>query len=129
LRRSPWRRLSPAPSRPRRTSDIKADMTADFEAVMAKLKEALHKSQKPERKQQAQSWKIFRSPDPAANGNVLYLFIIDPSVKGADYSVANILAEAFPPAEVNELYKKYVDAYAQGQNIVNLNLIQNLATP
>jgi hypothetical protein len=108
---------------------IKADMTADFEAVMAKLKEALHKSQKPERKQQAASWKIFKSPDPAANGNVLYLFIIDPSVKGADYSVANILAEAFPPAEVNDLYKKYVDAYAQGQNIVNLNLVQNLATP
>jgi hypothetical protein len=104
-------------------------MTADFEAVMAKLKEALHKSQKPERKQQAASWKIFKSPDPAANGNVLYLFIIDPSVKGADYSVANILAEAFPPAEVNDLYKKYVDAYAQGQNIVNLNLVQNLATP
>ena len=46
-----------------------------------------------------------------------------------EYSVANILAEAFPAAEVNDLYKKYVDAYAQGQNIVNLNLVQNLANP
>ena len=32
---------------------IKPDKTADFETVMAKLKEALTKSEKPERKQQA----------------------------------------------------------------------------
>ena len=62
-----------------------------------KLKEALQKSEKPERKQQAASWKVFKSPDPAAGGNVLYVFIIDPAVKGADYTVSTILAEAFPP--------------------------------
>jgi hypothetical protein len=105
---------------------IKPDKGPDFEAVMAKLKEALQKSEKPERKQQAQSWKVFKSPDPAAAGNLLYVFIIDPSVKGADYTVSNILAEAFPPAEVNELYKKYADSYATGQNFVNLTLVADL---
>jgi len=104
---------------------IKPDKVADFEAVMAKLKEALQKSEKPERKQQAAGWKIFKSPDPAG-ANTLYVFIIDPTVKGADYSVANILAEAFPPEQVNELYKQYAGAYAQGQNIVNLQLVQDL---
>ena len=44
---------------------IKADKTGDFEAVIAKLKEALQKSDKPERKQQAASWKVFKSADPA----------------------------------------------------------------
>ena len=58
---------------------IKPDKTADFEAVMAKLKEALQKSDKPERKQQAASWKVFKSPEPAAGGNVLYVFVIDPA--------------------------------------------------
>jgi hypothetical protein len=104
---------------------IKPDKTADFEAVMAKLKEALQKSEKPERKQQAAGWKIFKSPD-AAGGNALYVFIIDPAVKGADYSVANILAEAFPADQVTELYKQYAGAYAQGQNIVNLHLFLDL---
>jgi hypothetical protein len=104
---------------------IKPDKTADFEAVMTKLKEALQKSEKPERKQQAAGWKVFKSPDPAGQ-NALYVFIIDPAVKGADYSVANILAEAFPPEQVNELYKQYAGAYAQGQNIVNLNLLVDL---
>jgi hypothetical protein len=105
---------------------IKPDKTADFEAVMTKLKEALAKSEKPERKEQAKSWKIFKSPDPAQGGNILYVFIVDPAVKGADYSVANILAEAFPPADVNELYKQYAGAYASGQNIVNLSLVVDL---
>ena len=101
---------------------IKPDKTADFEAVMVKLKEALQKSDKPERKQQAESWKVFKSPEPAG-ANVLYVFVIDPSVKDADYTVSNILAEAFPPAELNTIYKQYADSYAQGQNIINLNLI------
>src|SRR4030095_14162520 len=55
---------------------IKPDKTADFEAVITKLKEALQKSEKPERKQQAASWKIFKSPDPAG-ANALYVFVID----------------------------------------------------
>jgi hypothetical protein len=105
---------------------IKPDKTADFEMVMGKLKEALAKSEKPERKEQAKSWKVFKSPDPAAGGNALYVFIIEPAVKGADYTVSNILAEAFPPAEVNELFKQYAAAYASGQNFVNLSLVQDL---
>ena len=104
---------------------IKPDKTADFEAVVGKLKEALNKSEKPERKQQAASWKVFKSPDPAAGGNVLYVFMIDPSVKGADYTVSTILAEAFP-TEVQALYKQYADAYASGQNFVNLSLVSDL---
>jgi pyruvate/2-oxoglutarate dehydrogenase complex dihydrolipoamide acyltransferase (E2) component len=104
---------------------IKPDKTADFEAVMAKLKDALNKSEKPERKQQAASWKIFKSPEPAQNGNVLYVFVIDPAVKNADYTVSTILAEVFPQ-EVQTLYKQYADAYASGQNFVNLTLVSNL---
>ena len=104
---------------------IKPDKTADFEAVVAKLKEALQKSPKPERKQQAATWKVFKSPDPAAGGNVLYVFMIDPSVKGADYTVSTILAEAFPQ-EVQALYKQYAEAYASGQNFVNMALVSDL---
>jgi len=105
---------------------IKPDKTADFEAVVAKLKEALSKSDKPERKEQAKSWQVFKSPDPAAGGNVLYVFLINPSVKGADYTVSTILAEAFP-TEVQTLYKQYADSYASGQNFVNLSLVNDLS--
>jgi len=106
---------------------IKPDKTGDFEEVMGKLKEALMKSDKPERKQQAAGWKIFKSPDPAQGGNVLYIFIIDPVLKGADYQVSNILVEGLGNnATTNELYKKYADSYATGMNIVNLQLLSDL---
>jgi hypothetical protein len=105
---------------------IKPDKTSDFETVVTKLKEALQKSEKPERKDQAKSWQVFKSPDPAAGGNVLYVFLINPSVKGADYTVSTILAEAFP-TEVQALYKQYAEAYATGQNFVNLTLVADLA--
>ncbi len=103
---------------------IKPESVAAYEEVMAKLKEALQKSESPERKQQAATWKLFKSSQPAG-ANALYVFMIDPSVKGADYTVSTILAEAFPVAEVNELYKKYADSFAQGMNVVNLQLVQN----
>jgi hypothetical protein len=46
-------------------------------------------------------------------------------VHGADYTVSTILAEAFP-AEVDDLYKRYTDAYASGQSVVNLTLVTAL---
>lgn len=101
---------------------VKPDKTADFEAIMGKLKDALLKSEKPERKQQAASWKVLKALEPGANGSVLYVFLIEPAVKGADYTVSTILAEAFPN-EVQALYKQYVEAYASGQNYVNLTVV------
>jgi hypothetical protein len=101
---------------------IKADKTADFEAAMQKVKESLQKSQVPERKQQAAGWKLFKSPDSPGDGQVLYVSIIDPVVKGADYSVGKILSEVFP-SEAAEIFKKYADAYAKGQLRINLNLV------
>ena len=104
---------------------IKPDKTADFEGVIAKVREALQASDKPERKRQAASWKVFRAVEPGANGTVLYMFVIDPAVKGADYTVSGILAEGFPN-EVQTLYQQYAGAYAGGQNFVNLTLISAL---
>jgi hypothetical protein len=105
---------------------IKPESTADFEMVMAKVKEVLQKSTKPERKQQATGWKLFKSQDPPGpKGEILYVFIIDPALKGADYQVSNILAEGLPVAEVNELFKKYAASYGQGQQPVNLALVND----
>jgi hypothetical protein len=106
---------------------VKADKTADFEFVMTKVKEALQKSEKPERKQQAAGWKVFKSPDAAAGGNVLYVFLIDPVLKGADYQISNIITEGFGnTAETNDILKKYAESYPPtgAMSIANLNVLQ-----
>jgi hypothetical protein len=58
---------------------------------------------------------------------VLYVFVMDPTVKGADYGVAKILAEAYP-TEIMELYRMYTGAFATaGQTLMNLQPVA--ATP
>ena len=105
---------------------IKPDKTADFEAVVEKLKEALENSPNPQRQQQAASWRVFKAQESAAGGAALYVYIVDPAVKGADYTVTTILAEAFSSDELRALYKQYTEAYASGQNFVSLSLISDL---
>jgi hypothetical protein len=89
---------------------VKADKTADFEMVLGKVKEALAKSEKPERKQQATGWKIFKASEAGPNGAVIYVFVMDPVVKGGDYSVGQILVEGFG-AEGQTLYKTYSESF------------------
>jgi hypothetical protein len=89
---------------------IRPDKTADFEVVLAKLKEALNKSEKPERKQQAAGWRVFKSTQ-MAQGNAVYIMRIDPVVKGEEYDITRLIAEVFP-VEVQELFAKYKDAFA-----------------
>jgi hypothetical protein len=106
---------------------IKPDKTADYEMIVGKLKEALQKSDKPERKQQAQNWKVFKAAESGAGGAAIYVSVVYPAVKGADYTVTTILAEAFP-TEVQDLYKKYADAFGTPSgNLLNLTLLSDLS--
>ena len=105
---------------------IKADKTGDFEMVIGRLKEALAKSEKPERKQQAAGWRFFKVTESGPNGLAIYVSLMDPAVKGADYSVVNVLNEAFP-SEVQPLYKTYSEAFGTpSQNFLSLNLLSHL---
>ena len=97
---------------------IKADKVADFEVVLNKLKDALAKSEKPERKQQAAGWKIFKTTQPGPQGSVVYVMRIDPVVKGQEYDISRLIAEVFP-VEVQELFAKYKEAFA-GRSILFL---------
>jgi hypothetical protein len=98
---------------------IKQDKVADFELVIDRLRQALAASTDPVRQKQAAGWRVFKAAEAGPNSSVLYVFVIDPAVKGADYGVAKILAEAFP-AEAVELYKVYNGAFAGGQTLLNL---------
>jgi hypothetical protein len=104
---------------------IKPDKTADFEMVVGKLKEALAKSDDPVHKQMAQGWRVIKNPEPIQGGNYLYVFLIDPVVKDADYTVSRVLAKAFP-VEVQELFKVYSACFAGGVTLQNYTTIVNM---
>jgi hypothetical protein len=89
---------------------IKPDKTADFEAVLDKLKQALNQSNKPERKRQAAGWKVYRASQPV-QGNIAYIMHIEPVIVGQEYDISRLIAEVFP-VEVQEIFPKYRDAFA-----------------
>jgi hypothetical protein len=103
---------------------IKADKSADFEMIVGKLKQALEKSSKPERAQQAASWKVYKAAESGPSGSSIYVFLIDPVVKDSDYTVSTILSEGFPQ-DVQPLYKTLSGAYVS-LNIMNLTLVSEL---
>lgn len=100
---------------------IKPDQTAVFEELVAKVKESLAKSDKPERKQQLAAWKLYKSAEPMA-GNALYVFFADPAIKGAEYDLFMLLSESptYTSPEVQEFVKKAVTAFSSGANRLNL---------
>src|SRR5262249_1573973 len=101
---------------------VKADKTGDFEMVLGKVKEGLAKAEKAERKQQAAGWKVFKASEPGPNGAVIYVFVMDPVVKGGDFSVGDILLEAFGRAEGQTMYKNYTDAHGNPEISERMNL-------
>lgn len=98
---------------------IKPEKAGEFEAVMARLREALQRSPDPTRTQQGQGWRVLKAAEPGPAGAVLYVFVLDPVVTGADYTVSRILAEAFPD-EIGVLWPMLRDAYAGGLNRLSL---------
>jgi hypothetical protein len=106
---------------------VKAEKTADFEDMMAKVKEALSKSEAPEAKQQAAGLKLFKAPNgPAPAGAVLYLLVADPAVKAAEYAFLPILYKGFP-AEAKAFSDKWQEVkHAQSAVIWDLALVSRM---
>ena len=88
--------------------NVNADKAADYEAVVAKLKDSLAKSEKPEAKQQLAGWKVMKNAQPQPDGSLVYIHIISPVVPEADYSITNIVYDVVKdPTEQKTFYDQY----------------------
>jgi hypothetical protein len=95
---------------------VKPDQTGAFEEMITKLKTGLAKSDKPELKQQAAAWHVYKAAE-AMQGNTLYVVVIDPAVPNAEYQFYELLHKTLTPEEqrapeTQEMYKKYAAAIA-----------------
>jgi hypothetical protein len=108
------------------TVAIKADKTAEFEQVLTKLQAALKKSADPERRKQAEGWKVLRLSMPLPDGNIAYVHVVQPVVRGAGYGIMQILYDAFPEQR-QELYESYRGAFVRnvalgvGSMVIDMN--------
>ena len=110
---------------------VKPEREIEFLEVVAELKKGLAASTVDQRKAQAAGWKVFRSeqpppPLPGAPPNtppaVMYVFVVNPAVVGADYSPAMLLGDALGSA-VGPIWLKYRDALAAPAAKATLTLL------
>src|ERR1700704_670150 len=107
---------------------INPDKTADYEQVIAKLKDALTKSEAPEAKQQLAGWKIIKNATPNPDGSIVYIHIISPVVKTADYSIMNnIYSIVKDPAEQKAVYDLYRAALKQPLFVIQGPMVADLS--
>jgi hypothetical protein len=90
---------------------VNAGKEADYDKVIATLKDALAKSPRPEAKQQLAGWKVIKNSANQPDGSPLYVHIITPVVKDADYSITNIVYEVVTdPMERTDFFNLYKGA-------------------
>jgi hypothetical protein len=108
------------------TVAIKPDKTAAFEQIMARVRDALAKSSEPARQRQAAGWKVMKIEKPLPDGNIAYVHVINPVVRDADYTVMQILYDAFPD-ERQKLYEQYREAFAANLSLATGPVAVDLA--
>ena len=104
---------------------VRPERVADFEKVLAFLQSALASSSDPTVRAQAQGWRVYKASEPGPSGAVVYAFLFDPTVPGADYGLGRILAEAYPDqAKLQEIWKLYTDSLAGGGSLLSLTPVK-----
>jgi hypothetical protein len=104
---------------------VRPERVADFEKVIGYLHAALESSNNPTVREQAQGWRVLKASETGPNGTVLYVFMLEPTVPGADYGLGRILAEAYPDlAKLQEIWKLYTDSLASGGSLMSLTLVK-----
>lgn len=98
---------------------VRANQAAAFESLTNRLLRALADSEDGEHQAQAAGWKVYKALEPGPNGDVLFVWLLDPAVAEADYAVAHFLRDEFP-ADVQGLYERYNRAFGLGQALINL---------
>src|SRR5687767_10992865 len=102
---------------------VRPDRVVDFEMVMGYLQAALEKSTDVRVREQANGWRVFKATEPGPNGTILYVFVIDPAVPGADYGLGRILADAYPD-RIQEIWKLYQGSVTGGGSLLNLTPVE-----
>ena len=61
------------------------------------------------------SVRILNPINPDEDGNFTYVFIMDPIIKGVDYSIESVLVQFFDEEVANEKVKLWADCYVEPQ--------------
>jgi hypothetical protein len=106
---------------------VKADQTATFEEMIAKLRSGAASSTDEAIKAGA-NLRMFKSADPGAGGNAFYVLLYDPAVSNTEYSWLDIINKTLTDEQkrdpaTREMYGRFAAAIVS-TNILNLSEVK-----
>lgn len=90
---------------------VKPDRVKDYEAAILALQEGFQKSSDAARREMAKGWHVYKAMETDAKKNALYVHVLFPAIKHADYRPSLLLDELLAGAPP-EIVLKYRDALA-----------------
>ena len=103
---------------------VKADRTADYEALISGLKSALEAAPPADRRV-ADGWQVFKAREADAKGNAVYVHWLPTPVAEADYR-PSMLLDRLSAALPETLLVKYRDALAAPPTRLSLDVFAAL---
>ena len=88
--------------------NVNAGKDEDYEKVLGMLKSALAKN--PARAAQMAGWKVFKAQAKQPDGTSLYVHVMNPVDKAADYSITNIVYESLDDQGKIDFFNLYKGA-------------------
>jgi hypothetical protein len=105
---------------------VKPGATADYEAAIVALQEALAKADDEETRALAKGWRVYKTDQPDAKSNAIYVHLLQPTVPGADYRPSLLLDKLLAGAPA-ELLAKYRDSFALPPTKLSLTEFAHMA--
>ena len=109
---------------------VRPERVEQFERLLAEVQTALAASKNPNTQAMAKGWRFYKAAEPVSGGAIMFVFVIDPVVPGADYSLSKVLIEAFPDAvKLQEVWALYTGSVTGGGTLVNLTPVSATVKP
>jgi hypothetical protein len=109
---------------------VRPERVADFERLLAEVQTALARSKNPATQALAKGWRFYKAAEAVSGGAVMFVFVVDPVVPEADYSLGKVLMEAYPdPVKLQEVWALYTGSVTGGGSLVNLTPVSATVKP
>lgn len=105
---------------------VKAAASADYEAAVRLLQDAMSRTADPQRQRVAQGWRVYKAAEADAKGNLLYLHLLVPAEPGFDYRLSLLIDEMVRELPA-DLLSKYRDALAGPPSKLSLTELAHMA--
>ena len=107
---------------------VKADQTAAFEEMIAKLRTTAGASTDPALKS-AGTLKAYKSAEPGPNNSAYYVLLYDPATPGTEYQWLEVINRSLTDEQKRdpataEMYKRFAAALVGSFNILNLQEVK-----